>query len=39
MQDFADIAGVETVLIDANTDLPELKKELKWNQVYYRLFE
>ncbi len=39
MQDFADIAGVETVLIDANTDLPELKKELKWNQVYYRLFD
>lgn len=39
MQDFADIAGVETVLIDANTDLPELKKELKWNQVYYHLFD
>ena len=39
MQDFADIAGVETVLIDANTDLPELKKELKWNEVYYHLFD
>ncbi|MDK2979658.1 MAG: L-arabinose isomerase [Chloroflexota bacterium] len=33
--DFADIAGVETVMIDADTKLPEFKKELKWNQVYY----
>ncbi len=39
LQDFADIAGVETVLIDADMDLSELKKELKWNQVYYHLFD
>jgi L-arabinose isomerase len=39
LQDFAEIAGIETVMIDANTDLPELKNQLKWNQVYYRLFD
>jgi L-arabinose isomerase len=37
LQDFADIAGIEMLLIDENTDLNEFKKELRWNDLYYRL--
>lgn len=37
LQDYADMAGIEHVLIDAETKLPEFKKELKWNEVYYAL--
>jgi len=35
VRDFADIAGVELVLIDEHTRLPELQKELRWNEAYY----
>jgi L-arabinose isomerase len=34
---FADMAGIEMVLIDKKTDLSELKKELRWSEVYYRI--
>jgi L-arabinose isomerase len=36
MEDFADIAGIEYVLIDKDTKLRQLKNELKWSEVYYR---
>jgi L-arabinose isomerase len=37
MEDFADIAGIEYVLINDDTNLRDIKKELKWNDVYYQL--
>ena len=37
MEDFATMAGVEYLLIDRNSTLAEIKKELKWNDVYYHL--
>ncbi|MEO8887320.1 MAG: L-arabinose isomerase [Mucilaginibacter sp.] len=36
LEDFADIAGIEYVLIDQDTKLRQLKNELKWSEVYYR---
>jgi L-arabinose isomerase len=36
LEDFADIAGIEYVLISKDTQLHQLKKELKWSEVYYR---
>ena len=35
LQDFAEIAGIEFVIIDDNTNLQQLKNELKWNEVYF----
>lgn len=37
LEDFADMAGIEFVLIDENTKLRELKKELMWSDVYYQI--
>ena len=37
LEDFADMAGIETVFIDKETKLRELKNELRWNEVYYQL--
>ena len=37
MQDFADIAGIECVLIGKETKLNQLKNELKWSDVYYQI--
>jgi L-arabinose isomerase len=37
LRDFADMAGLEFVLIDQDAKLPELKKELRWNEIYYHL--
>ncbi|MBS1529632.1 MAG: L-arabinose isomerase [Bacteroidetes bacterium] len=34
--DFADIAGIECVLIGKNTDLRQLKNELRWNEACYK---
>ena len=36
LQDFAEIAGIEYVLIGKNTSLYNLKNELRWNEVYYK---
>lgn len=36
LQDFADIAGIEYVLIGKNTNLYDFKNELRWNEMYYR---
>ena len=38
VEDFAAMAGVELLVIDAETTTREFKKELKWNEVYYHLF-
>ncbi len=35
LQDFAEMAGIEFVLIDNNTRLYQFKKELKWNETAY----
>ena len=37
LRDFAEIAGVELILIDSNTRLAELEKEIRWNEAYYHL--
>jgi len=36
LADFAEMAGIEYVLIDKETRLHQLKKELQWSEVYYR---
>ncbi|MGM0369012.1 MAG: L-arabinose isomerase [Bacillota bacterium] len=36
LQDFAEIADLECLVIDEDTTIPEFKKELKWNEIYYR---
>ncbi len=38
MEDFAEMADVELVVIGRDTRLGEFKKELKWNEVYYHLY-
>ena len=35
LEDYAEMAGIEFVLIDAETRLRELKQELRWNEAYY----
>lgn len=37
LQDYADMAGIECILIDEHTNLFDLKKELRWNEVFYHL--
>lgn len=37
LADFAEIAGIEFLVIDKDTRVSEFKKELRWNQVYYHL--
>jgi L-arabinose isomerase len=37
LEDFAEIADVEYLLIGENTSVSEFKKELRWNEVYYAL--
>jgi L-arabinose isomerase len=34
---FAEMADVEYVIIDKNTNVTEFKKELRWNDIYYML--
>ena len=35
--DYAEMAGIEMVVIDENTTISEFKKELRMNEVYYML--
>ncbi|MGZ4386165.1 MAG: L-arabinose isomerase [Gaiellaceae bacterium] len=35
--DLAEIWGIELVVIDAETKVADFRKELRWNQAYYRL--
>ncbi|PRY96635.1 L-arabinose isomerase [Marinilabilia salmonicolor] len=37
LEDFAEIAGIEFLLIDEKTTIPEFKKELRWNDMFYKL--
>lgn len=37
LADFAEIAGIEFLVIDKDTRVSEFKKELRWNQVYYHV--
>ncbi len=37
MRDWAEMAGIEFLLIGAATDPDELRKEIRWNEVAYRL--
>jgi L-arabinose isomerase len=37
LQDFADMAGLECLLIDRNTNVGDFVKELRWNDTYYHL--
>jgi L-arabinose isomerase len=36
LEDFADMAGIECLVIDSSTTLRNLKNELRWNDVAYR---
>ncbi|HYK45022.1 MAG TPA: L-arabinose isomerase, partial [Parafilimonas sp.] len=36
LEDFANMAGIEFVHIGKNTNLHQLKNELRWNEMYYR---
>ncbi|MBI9050623.1 MAG: L-arabinose isomerase [Anaerolineaceae bacterium] len=37
LQDFAEMADMEIIMIDDNTSIDEFKKELRWNDLYYKL--
>ena len=37
LEDFAEMAGIEFLLIDDSTTIREFKKELRWNELYYGL--
>ena len=37
LRDFAEMADLEFLLIDENTDLNEFKNTLRWNDVYYHM--
>jgi L-arabinose isomerase len=37
LEDFAEMAGVELVRIDADTKIADLKDQLRWNEIYYHL--
>lgn len=37
LEDFAEMAGLEFLVIDNDTNLAKLKNELKWNDMYYLL--
>ena len=34
-EDFAEMIGIEYLLINESTKIPDFKKELKWNEIYY----
>jgi L-arabinose isomerase len=37
LQDFAEMAGIEFLLIDENTRVAEFKEKLRWNDLFYHL--
>ncbi|MCL6258779.1 L-arabinose isomerase [Aquiflexum sp. TKW24L] len=39
LNDFANIAGIESVNIDGQTTIRNLQNELKWSEVYYKVFD
>ena len=36
MEDFAEMAGIEYLLIDENICIRDFKKEMRWNEIYYK---
>src|SRR5690606_2426499 len=36
LEDFSEMAGIEFLAIDKNTELRQFKNELRWNDRYYR---
>lgn len=36
LEDFAEIAQIEVVFIDSKTTIPDFRRELRWNDAYYR---
>jgi L-arabinose isomerase len=39
METLAEIAGIEMLVIDQNTEIGAFKNSIRWNEVYYKLFE
>ena len=37
LEDFCEMAGLEFVLINDDTNISDFKKELRWNEIYYHL--
>jgi L-arabinose isomerase len=37
LQDFAEMANIECILIGKDTKLSQFRNELKWNEVYYQI--
>jgi len=37
LEDFSEMAGIEFLLIDKDTTIASVKKELRWNELYYNL--
>jgi L-arabinose isomerase len=37
IRDLAEIAGIELVVIDEDTTIPQFANELRWNRAYYHL--
>jgi L-arabinose isomerase len=37
LRDFAQIAGIELLVIDEDTSIPQFANELRWNRAYYHL--
>lgn len=37
MEDYAEMAGIEYVLIDSETKIRSFKQELQWNEVYFHM--
>jgi L-arabinose isomerase len=37
LQDFADMAGIEFLLIDETTTVSAFREKLRWNDLYYHL--
>ncbi len=39
IEDFAEIVGLELLIIDNETSVRDFKNQIKWNEVYYHLFQ
>lgn len=37
LQDFAEMAGIECLLINKDTKLNQFRNELRWNEIYYKM--
>ena len=35
LEDFAEMAGIEILVIDKSTEIRQIKNELRWNDIYY----